>query len=133
VDKHYDEVLPLVPASEGRLSQVFLNLVINAVHAMRSGVPERNVLRVKTLRDGDWARVEISDTGTGIAPDVLPRIFEPFFTTKTAGMGTGLGLSISQSILQKMGGSIQVRSELGVGTTFTLSLPVHGRDTGGEE
>ncbi|ATB26580.1 PAS domain-containing protein [Melittangium boletus] len=130
VDKRYDSALPLIPASEGRLSQVFLNLVVNAVHAMRSGKPEDQVLRVVTLRDGDWARIEISDSGTGIPPDVLPHIFEPFFTTKPAGAGTGLGLSISLSIIQKMGGGIQVRSELGVGTTFTLSLPVHGRDPG---
>jgi len=128
VDKRYDSALPLIPASEGRLSQVFLNLVINAVHAMRSGKPEDQVLRVVTTRDGDWARIEIADSGTGIPPDVLPHIFEPFFTTKPAGAGTGLGLSISLSIIQKMGGGIQVRSELGAGTTFTLSLPVHGRD-----
>ena len=69
-------------------------------------------------------RIDISDTGGGIPPDVLPRIFEPFFTTKAAGSGTGLGLSISQSILQKMGGEMRVHTQLGHGTTFTLLLPV---------
>jgi signal transduction histidine kinase len=127
VEKHYASVLPLVPASEGRLSQVFLNLVINAAHAMRSGTPEHSLLRVSTGVEGAWVRIDIADTGTGIPPEVLPHIFEPFFTTKPAGSGTGLGLSISQSIIQKMGGEIRVRSELGRGTTFVLLLPVNGR------
>jgi signal transduction histidine kinase len=129
VEKHYAGALPLVPASEGRLSQVFLNLVINAAHAMRSGTPEHNLLRVSTGVEGDWVRIDIADTGTGIPPEVLPHIFEPFFTTKPAGAGTGLGLSISQSIIQKMGGEIRVRSELGRGTTFVLLLPTNGRGT----
>jgi two-component system, NtrC family, sensor kinase len=129
VEKHYTGTLPLVPASEGRLSQVFLNLVINAAHAMRSGSPEHSLLRVSTGVEGEWVRIDITDTGTGIPPEVLPHIFEPFFTTKPAGAGTGLGLSISQSIIQKMGGEIRVRSELGRGTTFVLLLPVNGRGT----
>ena len=123
LEKHYADALPLVLASEGRLSQVFLNLIINAVQAMRSAGRADNVLGVLATRDGKWVRIDISDTGTGIPPDVLPRIFEPFFTTKPTGSGTGLGLSISQSILQKMGGEMRVRSEVGQGTTFTLLLP----------
>ncbi|MET0400863.1 MAG: PAS domain-containing protein, partial [Cystobacter sp.] len=133
VEKRYAEALPHVPASEGRLSQVFLNLVINAAHAMRSGSSEHNALRVSTGVEGEWVRIEISDSGTGIRPEVLPHIFEPFFTTKPAGAGTGLGLSISQSIIQKMGGEIRVRSELGRGTTFVLFLPVTGRGQGEAE
>jgi two-component system NtrC family sensor kinase len=133
VEKHYTDTLPHVPASEGRLSQVLLNLVINAAHAMRSGTPEHNVLRVTTGVEDDRVRIDISDSGTGISPEVLPHIFEPFFTTKPAGTGTGLGLSISQSIIQKMGGEIRVRSELGRGTTFVLLMPVNGRGTSGAE
>ena len=124
LERDYAEGLPPVHASEGRLSQVFLNLVINAVQAMRSKDSASNVLRVSAVREERWVRVEVSDTGSGIRPEVLPRIFEPFFTTKPAGLGTGLGLSISQSILQKMGGEMSVRSALGQGTTFTLRLPV---------
>ncbi|HYO73032.1 MAG TPA: ATP-binding protein, partial [Archangium sp.] len=124
LERHYAESLPPVSASEGRLSQVFLNLIINAAQAMRSGGTERNVLRVHTAVEGERVRIDISDTGHGIPPEVLPRIFEPFFTTKPAGAGTGLGLSISQSIIQKMGGEMKVKSELGCGTTFSLLLPV---------
>ncbi|MFE8597756.1 ATP-binding protein [Archangium violaceum] len=124
LELHYAESLPPVSASEGRLSQVFLNLIVNAAQAMRSGGTERNVLRVSTAVEGEWVRIDISDTGHGIPPEVLSRIFEPFFTTKPAGSGTGLGLSISQSIIQKMGGEMRVRSESGRGTTFTLLLPV---------
>jgi PAS domain S-box-containing protein len=124
LELHYAESLPPVSASEGRLSQVFLNLIVNAAQAMRSGGTERNVLRVSTAVEGEWVRIDISDTGHGIPPEVLSRIFEPFFTTKPAGSGTGLGLSISQSIIQKMGGEMRVKSESGRGTTFTLLLPV---------
>ncbi|HEX5751324.1 MAG TPA: ATP-binding protein [Archangium sp.] len=124
LERDYAERLPPVSASEGRLSQVFLNLIVNAAHAMRSGGTERNVLRVRTALEGEWVRIDISDTGHGIPPEILSRIFEPFFTTKPAGSGTGLGLSISQSIIQKMGGEMRVKSELGRGTTFTLLLPV---------
>ena len=133
LERHYADALPTVSASEGRLSQVFLNLIINAAQAMRSGGPERHVLRVLTAVEGERVRIDISDTGHGIPPEVLPRIFEPFFTTKPAGAGTGLGLSISQSIIQKMGGEMGVRSEPGQGTTFSLLLPVSGRETGDED
>jgi PAS domain S-box-containing protein len=123
LEKDYAPELPVVLGSEGRLSQVFLNLVINAVHAMRTEKPSEHVLRVRTRLEGERVRIDISDTGHGIPPDVLSRIFDPFFTTKPTGVGTGLGLSISHSIVQKMGGEITVESEPGRGTTFTLRLP----------
>jgi two-component system NtrC family sensor kinase len=82
---------------------------------------------VRTAREGGFVRVDVSDSGHGIAPEVLPRIFDPFFTTKPAGSGTGLGLSISHSLVQKMGGELRVRSEQGVGTTFSLLLPLGER------
>ena len=82
---------------------------------------------MRTAREGGFVRVDVSDSGHGIAPEVLPRIFDPFFTTKPAGSGTGLGLSISHSLVQKMGGELRVRSEQGVGTTFSLLLPLGER------
>jgi PAS domain S-box-containing protein len=123
LEKEYDGELPVVFANESRLSQVFLNLVINAIQAMQPGSPQRNTLRVRTAREGEQVRIDVSDTGHGIPPEVLPKIFDPFFTTKPAGSGTGLGLSISHSLVQKMGGELRVRSEPGSGTTFSLVLP----------
>jgi PAS domain S-box-containing protein len=127
LEKDYAEKLPQVLGSEGRLGQVFLNLVINAVHAMQPGPPSAHLLRVRTRREGGHVRISISDTGHGIPPEVLPRIFDPFFTTKPAGVGTGLGLSISHAIVQKMGGEMQVESRVGQGTTFSLLLPAHAQ------
>jgi signal transduction histidine kinase len=83
------------------------------------------MLRLRTRLEDRHVRIDISDTGHGIPPEVLPRIFDPFFTTKPAGVGTGLGLSISHSIVQKMGGEMQVESQVGRGTTFSLRLPAH--------
>ncbi|HEX8697675.1 MAG TPA: PAS domain-containing protein [Myxococcaceae bacterium] len=125
LEKDYAAALPQVLGNEGRLGQVFLNLVINAVHAMQPGPPSEHLLRVSTRREGDRVRISISDTGHGISPEVLPRIFDPFFTTKPAGVGTGLGLSISHAIVQKMDGELQVESRVGQGTTFSLLLPAH--------
>ncbi|WNG13653.1 PAS domain S-box protein [Cystobacter fuscus] len=127
LEKSLDEELPPVLASGGRLSQVFLNLIINAIQAMQPGGPRQHTLCVRTVREGERVRVDISDTGHGIAPEVLPRIFDPFFTTKPAGSGTGLGLSVSHALVEKMGGELRVHSELGRGTTFSLLLPQHAR------
>ena len=110
-------------ASESRLTQVFLNLIVNALQAMGSSSPQHNVLRVSSRQEADVVRVDVSDTGHGIPPEVLPRIFDPFFTTKPAGTGTGLGLSISHALVRKMGGELRVSSEPGRGTTFSLLLP----------
>jgi PAS domain S-box-containing protein len=122
--KRYEPV-PRVIADESRLGQVFLNLLMNAAQAIAEGAVERNEIAVwvRPAETGGVA-VDVSDTGTGIAPEVLDRIFDPFFTTKPVGMGTGLGLSICQGILRDLGGELTVRSELGVGTTFTVLLPL---------
>jgi signal transduction histidine kinase len=115
---------PLVEASEVRLTQVFLNLVVNAAQAIPEGSSERNEIRVSLRTDErGWAVAEVSDTGAGMPPEVLSRLFEPFFTTKPMGEGTGLGLSISRGIVTGLGGSIAVRSDVGVGSTFTVALP----------
>ncbi|ATB29380.1 sensor histidine kinase [Melittangium boletus] len=124
LEKRYEPELPPVLASESRLSQVFLNLIVNALQSMPEGSSRGHTLRVCSVREGGFVRVDVSDTGHGIAPEVLPRIFDPFFTTKPAGAGTGLGLSISHAIVRKMGGELRVSSEPGRGTTFSLLLPL---------
>jgi two-component system, cell cycle sensor histidine kinase and response regulator CckA len=125
--KDYGRV-PFVRGNEGRLVQVFLNLLVNAAQAIAGNAPDRNEVRLATCVDGHGhVAVEISDTGVGIAPDVLPRIFDPFFTTKPVGVGTALGLSICHSLIAAMGGSIEVASKIGVGTRFLILLPVADR------
>ncbi|SHN31018.1 PAS domain-containing protein [Duganella sacchari] len=110
------ECLPL------QINQVVLNLVINAAQAMG---PERGTITLRTgMADGQTVRLEVEDTGHGIAPDALSRIFDPFFTTKAVGKGTGLGLSLAYGIVQKHGGRIEVDTELGRGSCFRVLLPV---------
>ena len=116
--------IPPVLANEGRLGQVFLNLLVNAAQAIPEGQAEKNRIRVSAGVGADGrVAVEISDTGSGIPPELLPRIFDPFFTTKPPGVGTGLGLSICHSIVAALGGEIQVESQPGQGATFRVLLP----------
>ncbi|GEM_PF-530107 len=121
VDFRVDPDLPAIEADYNQLQQVFLNLILNSIQAMRSG--GRLDLEAKPI-DGRAVRIVISDTGSGIDPENLPRIFEPFFTTKDSGQGTGLGLAIVSKILRDHGGSIQADSGLGRGTIFTIQLPL---------
>jgi PAS domain S-box-containing protein len=115
---------PMVESNESRLGQVFLNLLLNAAHAIAEGETERNEIRVSTRTDGrGYAVVEIRDTGVGIPPEIRDRIFDPFFTTKPAGEGTGLGLWICSGILSGLGGEISVDSDKGKGSVFRVSLP----------
>jgi len=111
--------LPPVQAQGERLQQVFINLILNALDAM----PEGGKLRIELLRAGREAAVSVADTGAGIKPEHLPRVFDPFFTTKGVGKGTGLGLSISYAIIKEHEGRIQVRSDSGKGSTFTVFVP----------
>jgi signal transduction histidine kinase len=111
--------LPEIECLPSQLNQVFMNLLVNAAHAIEG----QGTITVRTGTDADCLWVEVADTGSGIAPDNLKRIFEPFFTTKPVGKGTGLGLSLSYSIVQKHGGRIEVESEPGRGTTFRVILP----------
>ncbi|HYI02824.1 ATP-binding protein, partial [Hyalangium sp.] len=121
--KDYGE-LPPVYGGEARLGQIFLNLIINAAQAVPEGQRDAHEIRVVTRRVGEWVRVEIHDTGAGIAPELRERIFEPFFTTKPVGVGTGLGLSICRRLVTEMDGSIGVDSEPGQGSTFWIHLHV---------
>ncbi|PYN74778.1 MAG: hypothetical protein DMD97_16640 [Candidatus Rokuibacteriota bacterium] len=118
--EEYAEGLPPVEVDVPRIKQVFLNLINNAVYVMQE---RGGSLTLRSSFSGDTVRVEVADTGTGIAPEHLGRIFEPFFTTKPEVSGTGLGLSVSLGIVESHGGTIGVQSELGVGSTFTVKLP----------
>ena len=120
VHKQIDPDLPSIAANAGQLQQVFMNLIINAHHAM----PDGGELTVRTAAlPDDRVVIEISDTGCGISPDDINRIFDPFFTTKEEGKGTGLGLAVSRNIIDNHGGDIGVHSTIGAGTTFRVILP----------
>jgi hypothetical protein len=120
IETRLDPDLPPVHGNAGKLQQVFLNLFLNARDAMSSG----GTLEVCSLADGMGARVEVSDTGHGIAQENLHRIYDPFFTTKGAKKGTGLGLSVTYGIIQEHGGSIEVSNRRGGGATFRVELPL---------
>ncbi|MGB4065837.1 MAG: ATP-binding protein [Azonexus sp.] len=115
--------LPPVPCVAAQINQVVMNLLVNAVHA----IDTHGTITVRTGHDDAWAWIEVADTGKGMTPAVMKRIFEPFYTTKPVGKGTGLGLSLSYDIVRKHDGRIEVSSEVGVGTTFRVMLPLHGR------
>lgn len=116
--------VPPVLASEGRLNQIFLNLIINAAHAIPEGAPDRNEIRLVTRTDGaGHAVIEVHDTGMGIPAAHLQHIFDPFFTTKAPGEGSGLGLAICHGITISLGGEITVDSHVGVGSVFRVTLP----------
>ena len=114
---------PRVMANAGRLSQVFLNLLVNAAHSIDEGSPRNNTVEVTTKRRGGEVWIEVADTGRGIPREHLGRLFDPFFTTKAASLGSGLGLSICANIVRAHGGRIEVASELGRGSRFTVCLP----------
>jgi two-component system, cell cycle sensor histidine kinase and response regulator CckA len=116
--------LPRVMASEGKLSQVFLNLLINAAHSIAPGSVEQNRITVRTWATAENACVELTDTGGGMDAVTQGRIFEPFFSTKGLGAGAGLGLSICKTILAECGGDIEVESELGRGSRFLVRIPL---------
>ena len=122
--------IPPVMASDGRLSQVFLNLLINATHALDEGGVEENEIKVRTWVEAGHVCAEVSDTGNGIEPLHLDKLFDPFFTTKKVGVGSGLGLSISKNIVESYGGTIAVESEVGRGTRFTIKIPFEERSEG---
>ncbi len=113
--------IPPAHANEGRLAQVFVNLLVNAAQAIRDGDVNDNEIAICTRAEGDNVVVEIRDTGAGIAAEDLPRIFEPFFTTK--GNGTGLGLSISHAIVTAHGGTLTAERLPGRGALFRVTLP----------
>ena len=113
--------IPQIECIGSQLNQVFMNLMVNGAHA----IEKHGAITLRTGTEGDdWVWVEIADTGKGIEPEALSRIFDPFYTTKPVGKGTGLGLSLSYSIIERHGGNIEVKSEVGKGTCFRVRLPI---------
>jgi two-component system NtrC family sensor kinase len=119
--KEYGELL-FVPCNLAKLNQAFINLLVNAVQAIETS----GTITLRTCIEGNFACVEVSDTDRSVSEDQIDSIFDSFFTTKLVGSGTGLGLSISYCIVQEHGGAINVRSEVCVGTTFVVKLPLKG-------
>jgi PAS domain S-box-containing protein len=125
--REYDDVPP-ADGNSARLEQVFLNLLVNAAHAVSDRDPRSSEIRL-VLRRGDDETViaEVKDNGAGMSPEVLRRVFDPFYTTKPVGVGTGLGLPICRSIVETFNGRIELESEPGRGTTARVVLMVHDR------
>ena len=121
--------MPDIYCSPSRLNQIFINLITNAVQAMNG----EGELRLSTSSRGDWVEVVIEDTGCGIPEENLSKIMDPFFTTKPVGKGTGLGLSIVHQIVQEHEGQLLIDSRVGVGSRFTLGLPVRRGQTGQDD
>ncbi|HRH45341.1 MAG TPA: PAS domain S-box protein [Pyrinomonadaceae bacterium] len=127
---NYDQNLPPVPCLVGEFNQVILNMIVNASHAIADVVGtttnKKGTISVTTKNMDNWAEIRISDTGTGITPDVRKRIFDPFFTTKEVGRGSGQGLAISHTVIvEKHKGTIDIESEIGKGSTFIIRLPIN--------
>lgn len=129
-ETHFAEIPP-VKCNIGELNQVFLNMIVNAAHAIESAHRAAGLISIRTGLDGDYVRIEFTDNGCGIAPENIQKIYDPFFTTKEVGKGTGQGLAISRSIVvDRHGGTIEVNSTVGEGTRFVLRLPIAGSTTG---
>ncbi|MFZ5797862.1 MAG: sensor histidine kinase [Desulfobulbaceae bacterium] len=120
VEDYIPADLPRVMGDRHNLQQVFLNLFLNSLQAMKEG----GLIHLEGAVDEGYVRIEVNDTGHGIEPEQLAHVFDPFFTTKPVGQGTGLGLSIAYGIVKKHGGYIDVRSQVNVGTTFSVYLPI---------
>jgi signal transduction histidine kinase len=127
VETEFGEI-PMVSCFLSDLNQVFLNLLVNAAHAIgdvvgKSG--QRGIIKVRTYREGDFVVVAIRDTGTGIPANLQGRIFDPFFTTKEVGKGTGQGLALARSVVvEEHGGNLTFTTEMGKGTTFFIHIPL---------
>ncbi len=124
VERHYDQALEWMVVDPSQMQQVFLNLMINAEHAIKK-TGRAGKLIITSEKVGDKARITFTDNGVGIEKDILPKLFQPFFTTKGPSEGTGLGLSLSRSIIVEHGGTLEVQSEFGKGSSFTIELPLN--------
>jgi signal transduction histidine kinase len=128
VERDYAPDLPPLVVPRGRVTQVIMNLFVNALHAIAEVDRPVHRIRISARADEEFVAIAVSDTGPGIPPDAVERIFDPFFTTKRQAMGTGLGLSISRAILRRLGGELSVESVYGEGATFLCFLPIPSPD-----
>lgn len=124
IEKNYDENLPLLKINRGKIHQVFLNLMVNASHAIMDDDPEHHKITITIKRKNGKVIIIIEDTGVGISHNHMQKIFDPFFTTKPVGEGTGLGLFVCHEIVKSMNGNIYAQSEEGKGTRFFIELPI---------
>jgi two-component system NtrC family sensor kinase len=132
VTRRYEDI-PQVECLASQLNQVFMNLLVNAAHALTGAAKRGSIVVTTGCLRADEVFVEVADDGCGIAQEHLSRIFDPFFTTKPVGKGTGLGLSLSYGIVRRHGGRIEVKSEPGAGTAFRVCLPIRHRQAAGQE
>jgi signal transduction histidine kinase len=121
IERNFDKNLKEIECYPGQLNQVLMNILNNAIQA----ISDKGTIIVTTEKIDNQAKIEIADDGKGIPKDYINNIFDPFYTTKDVGEGTGLGLSISYGIIQQHNGDISVKSEVGVGTTFIITIPVN--------
>jgi two-component system NtrC family sensor kinase len=124
--------LPAVNCRLGDLNQAFLNLLVNAAHAIADVVKDssaRGTIRIAMRTDGDWVEISITDSGTGISEEVREKMFDPFFTTKEVGKGSGQGLTLARAVaVENHGGTLTFVAEMGKGTTFLVRLPLRAAD-----
>ncbi len=128
--KDFQPDLPRVLCLPGELNQVILNLVVNAAHAIAGvigGEPrQKGTITIATRRDGDWAEIQVADTGTGIPEAIRDKVFDPFFTTRPVGEGSGQGLAIARNVIVgRHNGTLTFQTQDGIGTVFTIRLPIH--------
>jgi two-component system NtrC family sensor kinase len=116
--------LPRVRCQAAQVNQALLGLVLNAAQAVKDRAEGRGGVELRTGLEGEFAFIEVTDTGVGMPPEVLSRAFEPFFTTRPPGQGVGLGLTTAYNCARAHGGRLEARSEVGVGSTFRLLLPL---------
>ena len=138
VTTNFDQNLPMVPCLPGEFNQVILNLIVNAAHTISDvlapGGEAKGTIAISTTQNGNWAEIRIRDSGAGIPEAIRHRVFDPFFTTKEVGKGTGQGLAIAHDVVvHKHGGTIAFDTQVGVGTTFILRLPLGETDGTAQE
>ena len=134
LETDFDTNLPMVPSLHSELNQVFLNMIVNAAHAIAPIVDDKpnkkGVIKISTRKVDSFAEIRIQDNGSGIPEEIRSKVFDPFFTTKEVGKGTGQGLAVAYNVIyEKHGGNISIESELGAGTTFIVQLPLEAEDT----